>query len=599
MANQLGMAEQHSIITLWKRGWSHRRIARTLGIHRSTVSRYVRLASEATINATGPPGACGPPRISLAARCDGHDAAGAAKPGSRVNDSKPAISITGSEPTSRSELTNRSEPTNRSGPTSRSEPTSRSDPTSRSEGEAVSGSDGGAVGWGRPKPAISITGSSGRQSLCEPYRNVIEAYLEQGLTAQRIWQDLRAEHGFGDGYQSVQRFVRKLRSRTPLPFRRMECAPGEEAQVDFGTGAWIVQANGKRKRPHLFRIVLSHSRKAYSEVVYRQTTEAFIRCIENAFCYFGGVPKTLVVDNLKAAVIKADWFDPDLNPKIQAFAEHYGTVVLPTKPRTPRHKGKVERQVGYAQSNALKGKTFASLQEQNIHLLDWERRVADTRIHGTTRKQVGKAFAEVEQPALVPLPMSRFPSFQEAKRIVNRDAHVEVDKAFYSVPPEYLTRTVWVRWDARLVRIFDRHMRQIAMHVKGEAGRFRTRPEHIAPQKISGVERGTVWLLNKAGRIGPHTTNWAQSMLQARGIQGVRVLVGLLSLAGRNTDRDIERACELAQTHGAYRLRVIRQLIKHTGHKQEQFEFITSHPIIRQLSDYGDLVRNAFQETST
>jgi len=538
MANQLGMAEQHSIITLWKRGWSYRRIAQTLGIHRETVSRYVRLASERTEEAHGPP-------KSTEAK--------PAEPTSRVGDSKPAISITGSEDE--------------------------------------------ATGWDRPKPAISIAGLSGRQSLCEPYRKVILAYLEQGLTAQRIWQDLQNDHGFGDGYQSVQRFVRRLRSRTPLPFRRMECAPGEEAQVDFGTGALVVQSNGKRKRPHLFRIVLSHSRKAYSEVVYRQTAEAFIRCIENAFWYFGGVPKTLVVDNLKAAVLKADWFDPDLNPKIQAFAEHYGTVILPTKPRTPRHKGKIERQVGYAQSNALKGKTFTSLQEQNMHLLDWETRVADTRIHGTTRKQVAKVFAEVEQPMLSPLPMARFPSFREVQRIVSRDAHVEVDKAFYSVPPEYLARTVWVRWDARVVRIFNRHMQQIAMHVKGEAGRFRTDSKHIVAEKISGVERGTAWLMNKASLVGPHTTRWAESMLKHRGIQGVRVLVGLLSLAGRHAYTDVERACEVAQTHGAYRLRVIRALIKHNGNTQEQFEFIDEHPIIRRLSDYGDLVRNAFQET--
>jgi hypothetical protein len=142
-------------------------------------------------------------------------------------------------------------------------------------------------------------------------------------------------------------------------------------------------------------------------------------------------------------------------------------------------------------------------------------------------------------------------------------------------------------------------MQQIAMHVKGEAGRFRTSREHIAPEKISGVERGTVWLMNKASLVGPHTTRWAESMLQARGIQGVRVLVGLLGMAGRHSRDDIERACEVAETHGAYRLRVIRELIKHKGNTQEQFEFITEHPIIRRLSDYGDLVRNAFQETQT
>ena len=268
-----------------------------------------------------------------------------------------------------------------------------------------------------------------------------------GLTAQRIWQDLKAEHGFDGSYQSVQRFVKRLRATTPLPFRRMETGPGEQAQIDFGRGAPIITPDGRRQRPHLLRVVLSCSRKAYSEVVPRQTTEHLIRALENAFGHFGGVPKALVTDNLKAAVIQADWYDPELNPKIQAFCQHYGTTLVPTRPRIPRHKGKVERGVGFAQSNALKGRTFDSLAAQNRFLTEWEATVADTRIHGTTRQQVSKRFTEVERPALLPLPASRFPCFQEGERIVNRDGHVEVAKAYYSAPPEFVGRTVWVRWD--------------------------------------------------------------------------------------------------------------------------------------------------------
>jgi len=377
----------------------------------------------------------------------------------------------------------------------------------------------------------------------------------------------------------------------------MECEPGEEAQIDFGTGAPVRDADGKRRRTHVFRIILSHSRKAYSEAVYRQTTEEFIRCIENAFQDFGGVPKTLVVDNLKAAVIKADWFDPDLNPKIQAFCEHYGTVILPTKPRTPRHKGKVEAGVKYVQANALKGRTFGSLHEQNRFLKECERSTADTRIHGTTRKQVGKLFKEVERGTLLPLPVERFPFFHEGKRSVHRDGHVEVDKAYYSVPPEYLGQRLWVRWDSRTVRVFDKQMQQIAMHIKHELGKFSTRPEHIASEKIAYVEHGTSWLLSKVRLIGPHAQLWAESMVQERGIQGVRVLVGLMSLAKKHPDKSIDEACETAQTHGAYRLRTIRELIKRQVPKQEQFEFMQEHAIIRSISEYGDLVRTAFKET--
>ena len=351
--------------------------------------------------------------------------------------------------------------------------------------------------------AISIAGSAGRRNRCEPFRELIQTKLELGLTAQRLWQDLKTEHGFDGSYQSVQRFVRALRRTTPLPFRRMESAPGQEAQVDFGRGAPIITPDGKRKCPHVFRIVLSCSRKAYSEAVERQTTENFIRCLENAFCHFGGVPRTLVIDNLKAGVIKADWFDPVLNPKLQAFAEHYGTVIMPTKPYMPRHKGKVERGVDYVQENALKGHTFDSLAAQNDFLTEWETSVADTRIHGTTRQQVSKRFAELEQPALLPLPAGRFPFFHEAQRCVNRDGHVEVAKAYYSVPPEFLGRQVWARWDGHVVRIFDQQLRQIAIHAQHEPGRFATADQHIPPAKRSGVERGTVWWLRKAHAIGP------------------------------------------------------------------------------------------------
>jgi hypothetical protein len=234
--------------------------------------------------------------------------------------------------------------------------------------------------------------------------------------------------------------------------------------------------------------VLSHSRKAYSEAVYRQTTEDFIRCIENAIHHFGGAPQTLVIDNLKAAVTTADWFDPELNPKIQSFCAHYDTVILPTKPRTPRHKGKVERGVDYVQENALKGRTFTSLADQNRHLLDWETHVADTRIHGTTREQVRRP-SSARSRRCVRCRWRASRASTEAKRKVNRDGHVEVDKAYYSAPPEYVGRTVWVRWDSRVVRIFNGRFEQIAIHARNEPGRFSTASGHIPTQKRNGVER--------------------------------------------------------------------------------------------------------------
>lgn len=446
-----------------------------------------------------------------------------------------------------------------------------------------------------PKPANLPTGSASAassRSKCLAHRETILAKREQGLSAQRIYQDLGgAQAGFS--YDSVRRFMRRQDGGHELPVRRVECQAGEEAQVDFGSGARIQTADGRGRKTNVFRIVLSHSRKAYSEACCTQTTDDFLRCLENAFAYFGGVPKKLVIDNLKAAVAHPDWFDPEITPKVQSFAAHYGTVILPTKPYTPQHKGKVESGIKYVKNNALKGRTFTSLAEQNAYLAEWERSVADTRIHGTTKQQVGKQFAEVERAALLPLPPERFSNFHEAQRKVSRDGHVEVAKAYYSTPPEYLRRTVWVRWDARLVRIFNTKWEPIAVHVRHEPGRFSTQGEHLHPHKINGLEQGAAFLLDRVELIGSHANQWAQAMLHARGIAGTRVLQGILSLTKKHDRRELDKACEIALSHGVYRLKTIRKLLAQRTAKQLPLAFLEEHPIIRPLEDYAQVVARA------
>jgi transposase len=547
MANALKMAIIQSIKQLHAAGWSQRRIARELEIDRGTVARYLRPPPPDPKPAIPPAGSSGSnaatfspfpaPTPSMSAVSDDADLAAAPNA---------AILPTGSE-------------------------------------------DENDV----PPGASAAASPSGRPSQCDAFRALILAKLDQQLSAQRIWQDLVAEHGFTGSYDSVKRFVRKLGAATPLPFRRMECAPGVEAQVDFGTGAPVITADGKRRKSHVFRIVLSHSRKGYSEPTFTQTTDDFLRALENAFAHFGGVPKTLVIDNLKAAVLHPDWFDPVLTPKVQSFCQHYGTVILPTKPYTPRHKGKVEAGVKYVQSNGLKGRKFASLDEQQRHLRHWERTVADTRIHGTTKQQVLKVFQKIERPALLPLPRERFANFHEARRKVNRDGHIEVVKAYYSTPPEYLSREVWARWDARLVRIFNCRWEQIAVHVRQEPGRFSTHGQHVAKEKISGLERGADYLLGKISAIGQRSQEWAEAMVTARGIEGTRVLQGLLVLTKKYASETLEKACETALSHGCFRLRTIRQLLQRQTAKQEPLPFLEEHPLIRPLDHYAQIVARA------
>lgn len=543
MSNRLSMATIHSVETLHRSGHSNREIARLLKLDRGTVNKYVRRLQAMSGGETTAPADENP------------------QPGTAQNQPNP-------QPGS-----GQNRPNPRTG----------------------SAAETGPPGNGDFSDLASVP--SGPPSLCETHRETIEQKLDAGLSMQRILQDLKSDHGFTGSYHSVRRFIHRLGKTTPLPFRRMETEPGEEAQIDFGTGAWVVGEDGKRRRPWMLRVVLSHSRKAYSEVVWNQTTDNFIAAIENAFHYFGGAAKRLVIDNLKAAVKRADWYDPEVHPKLQSFAVHYGTVFVPTKPYTPEHKGKVESAVKYAKNNGLKGHTFNSLAEQNEHLLNWEATVADTRIHGTTKKQVRKQFETVEASALLPLPRDRFAMFQEARRTVSRDGHVEVDKAFYSAPPEYITRRVWVRWDARVVRIFNNRWQQIALHAKCEPGKFRTDGGHVPERKVSAVERGTDALLRQIAAVGPHTKAWSESVIQSRGVEGVRVLVGLKALAGKHRWAELEQACETALAYGAQRLKSIRNLLKRPAAKQQQtFSFIEEHPIIRPLSDYSVESLNDFRK---
>ena len=438
-----------------------------------------------------------------------------------------------------------------------------------------------------PKPATNLTLSSrpGPASLCQPLATEIEVAVQAGLSAQRIFQDLVRDHEFLGAYGSVKRFVHRLVQVHELPFRRMECEPGDEMQVDFGLGAWIAEEGRRRRRPHLFRAVLSHSRKGYSEVVWRQDTETFIRCLENAFRHFLGVTATLVVDNLKAAVLQADWFDPELNPKLRAFCSFYGTALLPTKPAMPRHKGKIEAGVKYAQANALKSRTFGSLAEQNAFLTDWERTVADTRLHGTIRQQVGSYFTQAEQTALRPLPASLFPCFEEAPRKVHRDGYVAFKHAYYSVPPEYLGRDVWVRAEARLVRIFNQHFEPIAVHVRTEPGRFTTDDAHIHAHKRVIIERGADYMVERCRVVGAHSGAWAEGLMAQRGPEAMRTLQGLLALAREHPASELEQACGRAVHLGLWRLRDVRRLLEQ-GEQVVQVDFLQVHPLIRDLSHY-------------
>lgn len=433
------------------------------------------------------------------------------------------------------------------------------------------------------KRAISMTGNRpGRDSKCALFKAEIEAKLELGLDAKRIHEDLQAEHAFDGSYNSVQRFVKSRKQSEPKRVWRMEVEPGEEMQIDYGTMMLIEGENGGLKRAQLLRVTLSHSRRSYTEAMPRQDCESFIRALENALRYFGGVPLRLCPDNLKAAVSKASWYDPEINPKLLSFARHYDVAIMPTRPYTPQHKGKVENGIK-ALKRELKGRRFPSIAKLNEHVQAWELDVADKRIHGTTRRQVIEHFLSEEKPALKPLPESLFPCYKESRRKVGRDSYVIVEGAYYDVPEQYVGRQVWARWDARTVRILDAKLETIRTHARLEPGKF---------TQVLGADgrRGTFeescgYYRSRCGRIGEKAAAWADGVIANRSEMAVRVMQGLLSLNANYSKKQIDQACSKAALHGQYHLGELKNWLT-SPERQECFSFLQSHEIIRQPSSY-------------
>src|SRR6185503_7709239 len=197
--------------------------------------------------------------------------------------------------------------------------------------------------------------------------------------------------------------------------------------------------------------------------------------------------------------------------------------------------------------------------------------------------------------ALGPLPKERFPFYEEGQRRVSRDGHLEVKRSYYSAPPEYLGCEVWVRWNSQVVRILNHRFEQIALHCRQEPGKFSTLHEHVAREKISGVERGAAYLLGKVRLLGPHSLRWYEAAMSEHGVRGMRIIQGLLGLARKYEASQIEAACDTAWRSRGFRYRIVKSLLERSSAAQQTLEFIDAHPVIRPMSEYGEFLKQALQ----
>jgi transposase len=417
-----------------------------------------------------------------------------------------------------------------------------------------------------------------------------------GRDAVAIWRDLVDDHGFPARYASVKRFVRELRAERAAEPREahpvIATAPGQEAQVDYGGNGPMVRhpETGKYRRMRLFVMTLGYSRKSVRLLTWRSSAEIWARLHEQAFRRLGGAAATTVLDNLKEGVLKPDVYDPALNPLYRDLLAHYGVTGLPCRVRDPNRKGKVERSVDHTQ-RALQGLRFEHEGAAQAYLDRFEERWADTRIHGTTKRQVAAMFAE-EKPHLLALPLEPFRFYRFGTRTVHLDGAVEVEGAYYHLPPGWLGRRVAVQWDALYVRILDPTTgRLVREHVRHKRGGRRLKDE----DRPARTPATTLVLLARAGSAGPHIGALCEAIHRLDGEIGVRRILGVLSLVKRHGVPRVEAASTQALELGVPSYGFVKRYLARIA-TPPPLALKQIDPLIRQLTLYRNAIERLTQE---
>lgn len=367
-----------------------------------------------------------------------------------------------------------------------------------------------------------------------------------GVTLSLLWEEYRAQYPDGYGYSRFCDLYREWRGKLN-PTMRQHHVAGEKLFVDYaGQTVEIIDGlTGEVHRAQIFIAVLGASSYTYAEATWSQTLPNWIGSHSRAFSFFGGVPQQVVPDNLKSGVIKACFYDPEVNRTYADLAAHYGTAILPARPYKPRDKAKVEVGVQVVERwvlARLRNRRFFSLGELNQAI----REELDA-LNGKVSKHLGASrrqlFEDLDRPALKALPANPFEYAEWKQRRAGIDYHVEVERHFYSVPHSLIKQTLWARITERSVEIFHRGKR-VAVHMRGPGNRrHSTVPEHMP----SAHRRYASWTPEKIRRMasaqGSNTEALVEIILRRKPHpeQGFRSCIGIL---------------RLAKTHGPERLEI-------------------------------------------
>ena len=400
-----------------------------------------------------------------------------------------------------------------------------------------------------------------RTSSIDEYKEYINIQTSKGLTAVRIHQDLIKEFDFQGGYDAIRKYVSKIKKKANA-FMVMNSLPGEEAQVDFGE-IGSIKYQGKRKRACVFVMTLSFSRHMYAEVVFNQSVKTFIQCHRNAFRFFGGVPSIVKVDNLKAAILNADFYEPTVQKHYAAFASHYDFLPEPCRVYTPTDKGKVESNVKYVKDNCFKGREFNSLEEAQSFLIEWLNTIANVRIHGTTKKVPSEIFKSTEKAKLKELPITEYTISASSKATVNTNCHISNNGNYYSVPYAYIGQEVNVIEINNILKIFYKE-KEIASHPvwTGDKGHFITNKNHYPSSKNISSEDILSRQKTEMRAIGPYALMFLEKFIESDNYKkyDYRALSGILSLRKRYPNEIIENACHRAIEYGALSYKIVKKI---------------------------------------
>jgi len=406
---------------------------------------------------------------------------------------------------------------------------------------------------------IEIPQYKPRQSLIDEYREKILELLEKDLSGVRIHEEL-VKDGFAGSYPTVKRYINKLKRKDNI-FVRIHTEPGEEAQVDFGYIGMSRDDFGKNKKTWIFNMRLSYSRLDYYEKVYDQKVETFIACHIHAFEFFSGIPKYVKIDNLKAAILEANFYEPIYQQTYKDFAAYYKFSPIPCRVASPNDKGKVESGIKFVKGNFFKGRVFANGTDLDRHLRAWNID-KNNRIHGTTRKVPYEVFMEEEKSCLTSLPPSRFVLSKISTRKVYHDCHIYVDYNYYSVPYEYVGKTVEIELTDKFLKVFYK-TNQIALHPRITLkGQFSTIPSHYPDFKVFDSTEYQDIYKQKVSLIGPYCTKLFDRAVAEKPKHWSRTIKGILSLTNFYSIQTVEASCRRALVYGIAEYQTVKRICK-------------------------------------